>query len=185
MSGRGCPCQQGASAVPPLQSGGTAYDGESNFTNNGSDAFPIRSFYPLNSYNQDPNYFQVSERQIPQIGSGVRSKKNKGSRNHKSKKVHMQSGGGALGDITHSFTNGLSNVGSGITNMIGDTGKGLAGVLNAVTNQGNFSTNPVLTQGTILGAGVANNIITGNDTTNVRTTQPLNDLYNANNIPKA
>lgn len=190
MTGRGCPCQMGAKTnreIPPaqpIQMGGNSCAGAvpllggTTHVQRGGDTFPIRTFYPLNPYNHDPNYTQISERAIPQMGRGVRTAK-------RGRGGHSQSGGGMMTDITNSVSNAFSSASTGFSNLMGDTGKGLSTVLTSVSDPilgQNLSKSALLTQGNALGAGVSNQIATG-QTSNAP--ERLGGIYDVNHLPKA
>ena len=209
MTGRGCPCQLGAQSkkqalpsvsavIPGLQMGGDACTGAIPLSapmQTGGDTFAIRSFYPLNDYNYDPNYYQVGERDIPQasttplLGGGVAVKK--GRRRRKTPSLWagglptpVQSGSGLLDPVTNAF----SNFGSSMSNLLSDAGNGLSAAASSIPSPilgGTLSTNPVLSFGTVGGSSVSSNIVAGNPANNSLANQPLNNIYSDTNLPKA
>lgn len=204
MAGRGCPCQLGAQTkreipTPTTLIGGLQMGGNANAcagavpllgggkpVQQGGDVFPIRSFYPLNAYNHDPNYYQISERAIPQMnnqtGRCARTMKRVGKR---ASKRRNQGGGGMITDITNSVSNAFSNTASGISNLVSDTGNGLSSVLTSIPNPilgTNLSKSAILSQGTILGAGVSNNIMSGQT---IGSPERISGIYDLNHLPKA
>jgi len=92
--------------------------------------------YALNNYNQDPNYMQISARNVVQNGGKGKTKKNKNKNKNKNKKSMIKGGGSFFDFAANQSANSISNFPNNSNNILfGNTAQNSAAYVQPIGQQ--------------------------------------------------